>query len=176
MRWSEWVRAHPFGSSLVGGLLAGCIAGLLWPIVVPPPGTQAQDAWVAPARLAAVQPKEAEFTRVRDARIWGEGNVAAAGSGAAATQWRLVAIIAGPSPVAMVAHDRERELKRVAIGQSLPDGGVVREVTADGLVYEREGCRYERILYAAAEAVVGSCASAPQSVPAARASSGTTKK
>ena len=162
MRPVEWLQAEPLAAAGMLGLLLGVVLGLLWPIEVPPAHRQRAEAWTAPAGLNTARPLEREFTTVRGAQIWGDD---AAVAGTKRSMWRLTGIIADPLPAALVLSDGSTDVKRVRAGGALPDGGVVKQITASGVSYVREGCTYERLLYGLGEsAETKACASGAQVV------------
>ena len=162
MRLADWIHAQPVGASALLGLVAGIGLGLLWPVNIPPAHRQHAEAWTDPPGLATARPIESEFSSVRDAPIWGD---AAATPGTKRSTWRLTGIIADPLPAALVLSDGSTEVKRVRAGGALPDGGVVKQITASGVSYVREGCTYERLLYGLGEsAETQACAPGAQVV------------
>lgn len=148
MRPVEWLQGEPLAAAGLAGLLLGVVIGLLWPVQVPAAHRQRVEAWTAPVGLSTARPMEREFTAVRDAPIWGES---AAVAGTKRSMWRLTGIIADPLPAALVLSDGSTEVRRVLAGGALPDGGVVKQITASGVSYVREGCTYERLLYGLGE-------------------------
>ncbi|MEO5962324.1 MAG: hypothetical protein ABIO75_08750 [Thermomonas sp.] len=123
---------------------------------VPPPGSQHVQDWTSPPGLDDLRPTEKEFSTVRDAPVW--GGLAGSAPGVKRTVWRLAGIISDPFPAALVFSDKPTDVKRVLIGETLPDGGVIKQIATSGLVYSLEGCNYGRDLYAPAEsAAKGSC-------------------
>lgn len=158
MRWIEWARGRPFSTSLGVGLLLGTLAGLLWPVQVPPPGAEVADAWEPPGSLASLRPTESEFAFVRDAQVWGADGSGPGARGPQKAGWRLVGIIADPVPGALLTTGGGSEVTRVAAGAQLPDGSTVERVTLEGIVFLRNGCAYERALFATEDAPVGACA------------------
>jgi hypothetical protein len=161
----ERFKRHRVAVTLVGAALAGGAAGAL----VPPPraGADTTDSatWRLPPPSAAVPVTDAEFDLVRSASIFG-APAAAGKSGVKAPSWRLTAIITRPAPVALVAVDGSRQVLSLRAGDSLPDGGVVTAVAANGLVYSRQGCSFERRLYTASETPLGDACAASASAPA----------
>ena len=156
MRPVEMIHAHPLLVSALAGLLVGAMLGLLWPVIVPPPDTQRVQGWVPPRGLDDLRPSEKEFATARDAPVW--GGAAATAPGIKRTVWRLAGIIADPFPAALVLSGTPTDAQRIRVGGALPDGGVIKQIAASGVTYAREGCIYERNLYAPAEsAAAGSC-------------------
>ncbi|MGI8559868.1 MAG: hypothetical protein ACR2J7_00195 [Luteimonas sp.] len=149
MRPVEWVQAHPLFASALLGLLTGVALGLAWRIDVPAPDPQRDQSWAPPLGLDGMALNEAEFTMVSDAQIWGD--TAAGPEGVKTAVWHLAGIIADPFPAALVMSAGVAEAKRIRVGAALPDGGVVKQILDSSLLYVRDGCEYELLLYAAAE-------------------------
>ncbi|MDI1254201.1 hypothetical protein [Thermomonas sp.] len=156
MRAAEIIQRHPLLTWALSGLVAGATLGLVWPVIVPAPGSQRLQQWKPPQGLDDLRPSEKEFATARDAPVWG----GAAGSepGVKRTVWRLAGIISDPFLAALVFSGTSTDAQRIRIGGSLPDGGVIKQIAASGVVYALDGCSYGRDLYAPAEsAVQGSC-------------------
>lgn len=159
MRLADWARAHPFETAGILGLALGAGLGLLWPVKVPPASQREAESWAPPAGLEAMRPKESEFTTVRDAPIWGSAGAPGAKSGdAARATWRLTGIIEAPWPAVLVQVAGEARVTPVRVGEQLPDGAQVKRILEGGVRYTREGCTYDRMLYAAVEVPDGTCA------------------
>lgn len=151
MRLADLVLARPLGAAALLGLLTGIAFGIAWPIRVPAPERVHADTWAAPVGLRDARLRESEFSAVRDSAMWAG---AAGGSGAVKrATWLLAGIIADPVPEALVIPDGSKDAKRVRVGESLPGGGVVKEILSSGVTYSLEGCTYERLLYGPAESV-----------------------
>ena len=162
MRPAEWLRARPLQGAAALGVAVGVVVGLAWPITVPATRQTHAEAWLSPAGLDATRPGESEFSTVRDAPIWGELTEV---GGVQRAAWQLAGIIADPVPAALVLAQGATQAKRVRVGESLPDGGVVRQIMNSGVAYEREGCVYQRLLYGPGEAAENpSCAPGAQAV------------
>lgn len=149
MRPVEWVQAQPLMAAGVVGLLVGVVLGLAWPVTVPMLEKGRTDAWVAPPGLEAARPRESEFIAVRDAPIWGDA--AGEAPGIKRAPWRLTGIIADPLPAVVVLSEGSMQAKRIRVGETLPDGGVVKQIMTSSLSFVREGCTYERLLYGPVE-------------------------
>lgn len=156
MQLAEVIQRRPLLVWALAGLVVGATLGLLWPVNVPSLGAQRVQEWAPPSGLNDLRPSEKEFAVARDAAVWG-----GAGGGALGvkpTVWRLAGIISDPFPAALVFAGTATDAQRIGIGGSLPDGGVIKQIAASGVVYALEGCTYGRDLYAPAEAAVqGSC-------------------
>ena len=149
MRPVEWVQAQPLVAAGVLGLLVGLVLGLVWPVSVPKPEKGRAEAWLAPQGLEGARPRDSEFTAVRDAPIWGD---AASGAlGVKRAVWSLTGIIFDPLPAVLVLAQGTTDVKRIRAGETLPDGGVVKQIMSSSLSFVREGCTYERLLYGPVE-------------------------
>lgn len=156
MRAAEIIQRHLLLTWVLSGLVAGATLGLVWPVKVPPPGSQRVPEWAPPRGLDDLRPSEKEFASARDAPAW--GGAAGSAPGVKLTVWRLAGIISDPFLAALVISGTSTDAQRIRIGGSLPDGGVIKQIAASGVVYALEGCRYGRDLYAPAVSVVqGSC-------------------
>ncbi len=145
MRPVDWVQARPAQAAGLLGAVLGTVLGLAWPVVVPPAQTGRGDAWTVPPGLDVARPRESEFAAVRNAPAWGGGS--AASGVAKSAVWQLTGIIADPSPAAIVLPEGSSDAKRLRVGDSLPDGGKIEQVLASGVIFARDGCTYERLLY-----------------------------
>ena len=155
---ADWIQSRPLRTAGLLGLLVGTALGLAWPVSVPAPGKQRGETWAAPSGLDQVRPREIEFSTVRDAPIWGGAMVGTEAVKRAV--WLLAGIIDDPLPAAIIISAGSKESKRVRVGGTLPDGGVVKKISTSGLTYTVDGCTFERLLYGPAEPVGnGSCGS-----------------
>ncbi|MGV8942519.1 MAG: hypothetical protein ACOH1S_00280 [Thermomonas sp.] len=156
MRLAELIQRDPLLIWGLAGLVTGAALGLGWPVSVPPSGSQHVQQWTPPPTLADLRATEKEFSTARDAPVW--GGAAGSAAGVKPTVWRLAGIITHPFPAALVFSGEPTDVVQIRIGESLPDGGVIKEIAASGVVYALEGCNYGRDLYAPTEsAIKGSC-------------------
>lgn len=147
MRVPDRLRRNPLLAAALAGALVGVLAGLWRPIRASAPDASDLAAWREYPPSVAARFDEAQFARVRDARMWS----AQRGPGPAAVQWRLAGIIVDPVPVALVYGEDKGRALRLQAGDALPDGGEVREVTTRSVRFARGGCEYERALYSATD-------------------------
>jgi hypothetical protein len=155
MRLIELAQRRPFVAAAVLGLLAGTVVGLAVPIRAAAPDEAGKTAtWGLSGDTRLARFSGDQFAKVRAARAWGAPDAAA--PGAKAATWRLAGIISRPVPMALVLAEGNKTALRVRAGDVLPDGAKVLQVTARGLVFERDGCRQERALYTAADPA-GAC-------------------
>ena len=164
MQWIEWLQRRPLITAALVGMLLGGLIGLAWPIQ---PGTTAAadpGNWALPSKTMALRYNERIFAKVRDATMWGTS-----GQGPGAEKlplWRLTGTISRPAPTALIIADGSKTMVRAAVGQALPDGGKVLEISPRGIVFERKGCRYQRLLYAPVDpAEVTGCSPARAKAP-----------
>lgn len=158
MRLADWARAHSFQTAGILGLVLGSILGLVWPVKVPPASQREAESWAPPEGLEAMRPKESEFTSVRDAPIWGSAGAPGNSGDPARATWRLTGIIEAPWPAVLVQVAGEAKVAPVRVGEQLPDGAEVKRILDGGVRYTREGCTYDRMLYAAVEVPDEACA------------------
>ncbi|GGZ70893.1 hypothetical protein GCM10008101_26570 [Lysobacter xinjiangensis] len=157
MNLVDKLQSHSLAAGAAIGLVLGSVAGVAWPVSVPPPPEHASAGWSLPPELSSLRPPEKEFSIVRDAPAWGGANDNE--TGAKESGWRLVGIIARPEAVGLVAVEGGRNT-RVRVGETLPDGARLAGITAAGIIFEKDGCRQERLLYAAESEQSQACASA----------------
>jgi len=126
-------------------LLAG-ITGWFRPLPTEPgksrsPGT----AWSLPAEADLERSSAAQFAATAKIRWLGDG---AAGSNAeATTPWTLLALVKGPDRAALVRAGSDPLIKRIKVGDTLPDGSRLAEILQDAVLVERDGCQSRRSLY-----------------------------
>lgn len=144
MQLPEIVWRRPVLAAAAMGCLLGSLVGLLWPL--PPPVVSAMDDGPLrlPTRAAMERFSEADFTLLRDGRMW-SGSASGQARSETVRSWRLVAVVTRPLLAALV--EAERKQVRVAIGQALPDGTILRSVSAEAIEFERDNCRFRRSLY-----------------------------
>ena len=155
MRAIERLRARRFLLPVLAGLAIGTVAGLLWP--APPSARQdAPDAPLSvPGRQELARFHEADFAKLRDGRLWGGSSRGQPGS-AKLSGWRLLGVLAGSAQTAFVQADRAAEIRQVTVGEALPDGTELLGVTAGGIDFQRNGCRFRRALYATEDVAIPS--------------------
>lgn len=176
MQLIEFFQRRRLLAGIALGALLGALLGLLRPI-----GGDAGDApaasieWTLEDPAAFARFDEQAFQTLRRAPIWGSDAAGTARNRRGAPQtrsWRLTGIIAEPAPTALIVVDGETDIKRLQIGDSLPDGSTVVAISERGLGFEHDGCRKLRALYAPPDADSGGdCDPSP---PAATKKSDTT--
>ena len=157
MQVLERLRRHPLVVAAVAGLVVGAAVGLARPIRAAAPDAAELGAWIDLGPGVVSRYDEGQFARVRDARLLAGTPTAKRAGGSA--QWRLAGIIVDPSPLALVYGDEKGKALRLKVGDALPDGGKVMEITARSIRFTRAGCQFERALYSASDLpVAGDCA------------------
>ena len=117
-------------------------AGALWPLPPPPPAPAEEDAWrPLPAEAASVPARPG---RAEEAR-WVTGAPAEDAEGA--EPWRLVGVTRRGEPVALFLDPEGRQVRRIGVGDALPDGARAVAIDGDGVTLERDGCRSELALH-----------------------------
>lgn len=153
MRVIELVRSNPLKTFAIAGVAVGVIAGILWPGEVVPTASEGNPQLALPSRQELRRFREPDFAQIRDGRLWGGFGSAQSGR-AKMSGWRLLGVLVKPVPSAFVMVDKAKKAEQVAVGKMLPDGATLVAVSAGGIEVERNGCRFQRALYAAAEVAV----------------------
>lgn len=159
---ADSIRAHPVWAAVVAGALLGMLIGALRSVEIGDARPAPAPAWRLPAPESLGRGDERRLAQVRQADIWGASGLAAprrGGSDAAAPEsWRLLGIVLRPERLALVSSEAGGEVARIGVGQALPDGGRLLEIGDTLIRFERQGCRYQRRLFApAAEPESGGC-------------------
>lgn len=155
MQVLDRLRAHPVAGAALGGLVLGAVIGLSLPIQASAPDPAELAAWTDYGSADLVRVDEATFSAAREAALFGrqlnaEGSAEAPGTVA----WRLVGIITSPAPIALVLAEGGATPVEARVGEALPDGGRILEITPRAARFERAGCEYERALYSAGDVAV----------------------
>ncbi len=130
-------RRH--GLILAASLTAGIAAGAAWP---PPPLPKAklgEAAWSLPSAKDLLRHVPQDMAAVTDRMRWKGSPGGAAGERAA---WRMTGIVnkAGVISILIAVADKPEDVKRVAIGEALPDGSVLQSVRGDAATTKRDSC------------------------------------
>lgn len=165
MRPVDLARAHPLGAALAIGALLGVLIGALRTVEVDAGAAAAAAPWRLPAPESLTRGDERYLAQLRQAEIWGATGSAAGGGratrggrAAAAETWRLLGIVTRPEPLALVLNEAAGQVDRIGVGETLPDGGKLLEIGDTLIRFERQGCRYQRRLFApVAEPDDGDC-------------------
>lgn len=162
--WLALLQRRPLATAVAVGVALGALLGWAVPVRTPTLPQTGAAHWQLPDPAVASRTDETRFAQVRAAKIWGVAGSAAAGDKLPA--WRLTGIITRPVPLALVLADKSTALLRVGVGDGLPDGGSVREIHPQRIVFSRSGCSYQRILYVAPDpAEAAGCKPAADSAP-----------
>lgn len=114
------------------------------------PGPVDEEAWTLGAPRALRSYDEGDYQSVRSWAAWGGASDYALTQGAEAAkpQWRLVALVSEPSPRAIVRIEGQNSYQRLAVDETLPDGGRIIAVAPDHVVAVYDGCHRIFALYA----------------------------
>ena len=130
------------------GLVVGAAVGLFLPIRAAQPPEPDAAAWSLPNAQALKRFSEEDFRRLRSARFWGELAVPGRGARAPQSTWLLHAIVTRPQvQVAVSQAGGKAGQTWVRPGEALPDGSTLVQVSRDGVMFEKDGCRRMRALY-----------------------------
>src|SRR3546814_6971168 len=140
----ESLRTRPLLVFALLGALVGSSLGLLRSIApAASERSSAELAWQLPPISVVSRFDERQFAAVQKRNIWGNDAVSSArGSGPdgkPVLPWQLTGIILEPVPMALVLTDGSTTVSRVAVGETLPDGGVLRAVAATHITCDSEG-------------------------------------
>lgn len=180
LRLRKWLLAAAAGTAL------GVVVGLFLPIRAAQPPAADAATWSLPNAQSLKRFREEDFLRLRSARFWGELAVPGDRRQRPQVTWRLLAIVTNPQVQVAVSQGTKAEQSWVRIGDALPDGSTLIQVSRDGVVFEKDGCRRLRALYRASptepDIAVSGCAetetpsqtspAAPRSAPPAGATPG----
>lgn len=130
-------------------LLTG-VAGWFRPLPAEPGKPRsAKSAWSLPAEADLERSSAAQFAATAKIQWLGDG---AGGNTADGTlPWTLLALVKGPDRAALVRAGSDPLIKRIRVGDTLPDGARLVEVLQDAVLVERNGCQSRRPLYRASQ-------------------------
>ena len=159
----------------LAGILLGVAVGLFLPIRAAQAPDADAAAWSLPRADALKRFSDEDFRRLRSARFWGE--LARPGDRTQRPQasWKLHAIVTRPEVQVAVSQGGKADQAWVRLGGALPDGSTLVQVSRDGVIFEKDGCRRRRALYRVSttepDAAVSGCVAtgAEAAEPAARA-------
>ena len=144
MQALEWMRRHLLATGAIAGLVVGTVVGMARPIKASAPDPAALASWTEYGEGVVRRFDPAGYEKIRSARLWSPSGAAMPG---AAVQWRLAGIIVDPVPTALVYGSDKGKALRLNVGDALPDGGRIEEITARSIRFTRDGCPFERVLY-----------------------------
>ena len=138
MAWVDRLKARKLQVAMALGLAVGVVIGLFLPIRAAAPTDADTAQWSLPTAQSLQRFRDDQFRGLQSARFWGEP--ARPGRRArqdTQTAWTLHAIV---SP-------GKTEQKWLRLGDTLPDGSRLVNVSRDRIQYEKDGCRQSRDLY-----------------------------
>lgn len=153
MRLPELVWKRPLLVAATAGSLLGVMLGMLWPLASSVESGVAEEPIRIPARAAMERYSEADFSTLRDGRLWA-GSAVGQGGSAKVASWRLLGVVTGPTRAALVEAGGKQA--SIGVGQPLPDGSVLRSVSAEAIGFERSACLFERSLYSKEDVPIAS--------------------
>ena len=144
MQLPELVWRRPLLVAASTGCLLGGLVGVLWPLPSPVVSGMEDRPMLSPARAAMQRYSEGDFATLRDGRLW-SGSAGAQSQSETVRSWRLLGVVIRPMLAALVEADRKQV--RIGIGQPLPDGTILRNVSEAAIEFERDNCTFQRSLY-----------------------------
>lgn len=132
------IARHP-GLILAAALTVGIAAGAAWP---PPPLPKAklgEASWSLPATKDLLRHVPQDMAAVTDGMRW-KGSQG--GSADERGAWRLTGIVnkGGTIAILVAAAGKPDDVKRIAMGEALPDGSVLQSVRGDLATTKRDSC------------------------------------
>lgn len=140
-------------------LLAG-IAG--WFRSLPAEPVKARNAgaaWSLPTEADLERSSAAQFAATAKIQWLGDG--ASGNPAEGASPWTLLALVKGPDRAALVRAGSDPLIKRIRVGDTLPDGARLVEILQDAVLVERDGCQSRRPLYRTSQQEPADACSAP---------------
>lgn len=140
------MMARRHGLLLAAALLAGIATGAAWPPPALPKIQQGEAAWSLPAAHDLLRHVPQDLTTVTSNMRW-RGEAGSATNENAT--WRLAGIVNKDGPAILIAmlSSKSSEIKRIAIGEALPDGSQLEAVDGDLVTTKRDSCRTTYQLY-----------------------------
>ena len=134
--------------AVLAGTALGALIGLFLPIRAAQPSDADATAWSLPNAQALKRFSEEDFRRLLSARFWGELSRPGERARQPQVTWRLHAIVTRPEvQVAVSQADGKSSQAWIRLGDALPDGSTLVQVSRDGVIFEKDGCRRRRALY-----------------------------
>jgi hypothetical protein len=141
----EWVRQARWPAA--GAALAGLVMGALLAGGVADSGEGVSDAWRAPDPDLARRVDEGSAAAVAASPLW-RGAAGATPAGQAAVAWKLLGIVDGDAPMALVSAQNSTDVARLGVGDALPDGRRIADFQENAVVVADDaGCRTTFRLY-----------------------------
>ncbi|ALJ27049.1 hypothetical protein SQW19_02440 [Stenotrophomonas acidaminiphila] len=123
---------------LAGALLAGVSIGAAWPPPPLPKASEQGNAWSLPAMADIARHVPQDLAVVTSGMRW-KGDVG--GTPGERAAWRLAGTVDEATPAILVmTPDSPDKVKRIELGQALPDGSVLHKVDGDRAMTKRDAC------------------------------------
>lgn len=124
---------------LIAALTVGIAAGAAWP---PPPLPKVKadtTSWSLPTTKDLLRHSPQDMAAVTNGMRWKGSQSAGAGERGA---WRLTGIVdkGGVIAILIVTPSKPDDVKRIAIGEALPDGSVLQSVRGDLATTKHDSC------------------------------------
>lgn len=148
MAWVDRLKARKLQVAMALGLAVGVVIGLFLPIRAAAPTDADTAQWSLPTAQSLQRFRDDQFRGLQSARFWGE--LARPGRRArqdTQTAWTLHAIVTRPQVQVAIGSPGKTEQKWLRLGDTLPDGSRLVNVSRDRVQYEKDGCRQSRDLY-----------------------------
>lgn len=118
-------------------LAIGLLGGAAWPPPPLPKVKVGEAPWSLPSTKDLQRHVPQDMAEVTAHLRWKGGPSTANGQ----TAWRLAGITQnGIAAILVAATNSPGEIKRIAVGESLPDGGILQSVHGDLATVKRDGC------------------------------------
>ena len=122
---------------LASALVVGIAGGAAWPPPPLPKIKQGDVPWNLPTTKDLLRHVPQDMEAVTRGMRWKGGP----GGPSNESSWRLVGIVNKGGPVILVMPaDKPNEVKRIAIGEALPDGSLLESVNGDQATTRRDSC------------------------------------
>lgn len=130
--------ARRHGVILAAALTVGIATGAAWPPPPLPKVKLGEASWSLPAAKDLLRHVPQDMAAVTASMRW-KGSQGGAGERGA---WKLVGIVnkGGAIAILAAAADKPEDVKRIAIGEALPDGSVLQSVRGDLATTKRDSC------------------------------------
>lgn len=139
---------------LLPSLMAAGLGGLVLGLLSPPPAqvaeTTAQDvAWLMPTPSQLSRYDAGDMAAARGLRWQGATRNTASGGPETSSppRWVLLGIVTDPEPVALIQVKDQPQVERVRVGETTPDGSILRSISSNHVELELQGCRFQRRLH-----------------------------
>ncbi len=141
----EWLRQSTWPA--VGAALAGLALGALVAEGVVDDGEGVVDAWTEPGAGLLGRVEEGAAATVAASPLW-RGAAGATPAAQAAARWKLLGIVDGNPPMALVSTTNAEGVARLGLGEALPDGRRISDFQDAAIVVaDDSGCRTTFRLY-----------------------------